>query len=111
MNYSHKQPIVDSKQINLSNHQREIVSSVKLDKYCLDKVSRDKIINLICDYADVFAGSQNKLGHYDNIKHEIKLTSDVLIRTRLYRQSPVVRESIRKQVQEMLQDGIIRESK
>ena len=95
----------------LSDHQKEVLENLDSDLWEIDVNMSDEVKRLICEYADVFSGSGNKLGHYDKIKHVIKVTSDIPIRAKLRRQAPALRVSIREQVKEMMQDRIIRESK
>lgn len=61
-------------------------------------------------YVDLFTKSKYDVLHVNIVPQRIYLTSDLLISLRPYRTSPIEEEKIRKQVQTLLQAGILKES-
>jgi hypothetical protein len=91
-------------------HLDHIFNDIDFESTCLVENEKKKLKNMVSNYADIFSSPYNKLGRYTKIKHEIKLTTERPFQQKLRRQSPATQESIRKQVGEMLKDGIISES-
>ena len=75
----------------------------------LTKEQREDLRNLLQEFEDIFSNKNNVLGTTDLIKHEIH-TQGPPIRQPLRRQNPFVREQEQQQVQEMLEQGVIRPS-
>ena len=66
--------------------------------------------NFLNSYRDIFAKDLSELSRTHLVKHKIQLMSDKPIQKPPYRTSPMERRSMEKQVKEMLEAGIIRES-
>ena len=77
----------------------------------LSECEREALFSLLYEYEDIFMREGKKLGCTDLIEFSIKLRPDAKpLRSRPYRSNPRVRKEIRKQVQQMLEDEIIRPS-
>ncbi len=87
----------------------EIFSKVNINKEHLSENETSQIKSLISEYIDIFQREGGPLGFYSNVKHEIRPESHP-IRSRPYRYAPHVQTEIRRQVKQMLEQGVIRES-
>ena len=87
----------------------EVLSKVKCNSDQLTKDQESELKGLISEYVDIFQVEGGPRGHYSGVKHEI-LTDHQPIRSRPYRQTPRVQAEVRRQVKEMLDQNIIRES-
>lgn len=68
-------------------------------------------INRLCyQYRDIFYSENIPLTFTHTVKHELRLTDDTPIFVRSYRQAPQQRTEIKNQVDNLLKQGIIRES-
>ena len=65
---------------------------------------------LLTEYYDIFQTKDSKPGFYDKVKHSINVGSNQPVKSRSYRHSPLLQQTIREHVQKMLQDGLISES-
>ena len=88
---------------------QEVMSKVKLNENHLSKNEISEMTGLISDYVDIFQVDGGPLGNYSGIKHEIH-TDSPPVRSRPYRHAPHVQAEIRRQVDVMLDQGVIRES-
>ena len=69
------------------------------------------LLKLLYEYEDIFMSEGKKLGCTDLIEFTIKLRPDAKpLKSKPFRSNPRVRKEIRKQVQQMLEDDIIRPS-
>ena len=87
----------------------EILSQIKINSDSLTSKENQELKQLISEFQDVFKTKHDSNGNYSGVEHEI-LTDHPPIRSRPYRQSPKVQEKIRHQVNDMLEQGVIRES-
>ena len=72
---------------------------------------RQELLCLLWEYSDVFLKKDDKLGCTDVLEFDITLTQDAKpFKASPYRSNPKLRKEISKQVQEMLDDDIIRPS-
>jgi len=88
---------------------KEILSQIKINSESLSSKENQELKQLISEYQDVFKTKYDSNGNYSGVEHEI-LTDHPPIRSRPYRQSPKVQEKIRQHVNDMLEQGVIRES-
>jgi hypothetical protein len=88
---------------------KEVLTKINLNTDQLSNDQESKLKDLFTEFVDVFQIEGGPRGHYSGVKHEI-LTDHPPIRSRPYRQSPHVQAEVRRQVNEMLDQGIIRES-
>ncbi|XP_072041155.1 uncharacterized protein [Amphiura filiformis] len=88
---------------------QEVMSKVKLNENHLSQNEMSEITGLISDYVDIFQVDGGPLGNYSGIKHEIH-TDSPPVRSRPYRHAPHVQAEVRRQVDVMLDQGVIRES-
>ena len=74
--------------------------------------SQEKILlNKLCnDYSDIFLKPGDKLTFTSKVKHEIKTSDNVPVHTKSYRFPYVHKEEVQRQINEMLEKGIIRPS-
>ena len=88
----------------------EILSQIHLNKDNMSTSEVTEITNLLSEYKDVFQTSDSTRGRYSGVKHEIHTGDHPPIKSKPYRNSPHMQSEIRKQVNEMLDQGVIRES-
>lgn len=72
---------------------------------------KTELKNLFLSYRKCFAFSTSELGNCDLVNIEIKTTDEIPVHRPPYRVSPKQLEIINTQVDEMLKNGVIRESK
>ena len=89
---------------------QEILSKVSLNTDHLSTSEVNEITNLFHEYIDVFKLEDGPHGNYSGVKHEIRPDGHPPIRSRPYRYTPHIQKEIKKQVNEMLDQGIIKES-
>lgn len=88
----------------------EVLSKVNMETDQLTKDQELGLTGLLSEYIDVFQVEGGPRGHYSGIKHEIHTKDHPPIRSRPYRHPPHIQAEIRRQVTEMLDQDIIRES-
>lgn len=71
---------------------------------------RKQIIQLLKSYADIFHFDNDKLTFTNSVKHEIKLKNETPIHTKTYRYPQVHKAEVEKQINSMLEQGIIKHS-
>ena len=76
----------------------------------LSEADKIKFGNLFQSYGDVFAFTDDELGKTSLVQHVIYTGDALPIKQRPYRTSPKCKQEIDRQVEDMLQKGIIRES-
>ena len=89
---------------------KEILSQVNLNTDHMSPPEIVQIKQLLAQYKDIFQTSNSPRGQYSGIKHEIHTGNHPPMRSRPYRNSPHMQAEIRRHVQDMLQQGVIRES-
>ena len=76
----------------------------------LDSLERNVIINLVKEFADIFAIGRDELNETDLVQHDIPLTTDRPINVP-YRRIPFhLVDDCEKEINELLEDGIIKHS-
>ena len=71
---------------------------------------RDQIWEIVSNSHDIFVLPGDPLPKSSILEHEIKTTDEIPIHTKQYRYPPIHQDEIKRQVTEMLQKGIIRDS-
>ncbi|XP_067939845.1 LOW QUALITY PROTEIN: uncharacterized protein [Watersipora subatra] len=82
------------------------VKDLKMGENISDEL-RKQITDIVKDYTDIFT---DRPGNCNLIKHPITLTSNKPIKSKPYTLPYVVRESLREDIKDILNTGIIRES-
>ena len=97
----------DDETIELANcYQKETLQDVKLGIE-LTKTQQEEMMNTSSRHKEVFSDIPDKT---IMIKHKIELTENNLVRSRPYPLPYAKRENFKKEIQDMLSLGIIRES-
>ncbi|KIH46766.1 retroviral aspartyl protease [Ancylostoma duodenale] len=96
----------------ITTDYHDIAKEVNLDKSVLNEDQKEQLRNVIRSHANAFVGPDGHLGHYNGpIKHRIDLVENATIPTRkIYRVPLEKRMEIERQISQMIEDGIIRES-
>lgn len=95
--------------VNLSNLESLDFSQVIKADY-LNESEKSSIFRLCNNYRDIFYKEGDKLTFHSDIKHAIKTKDDLPIYTKSYRYPEVHKEEIARQIDSMLDQGIIRHS-
>ena len=103
---SSKDSDIDSKQ----NSVKEVLSKVNLNTNHMSDTEKADINGLLTDYIDIFQVKGGPTGNYSGVKHEINTSNHAPIRSRPYRQAPHIQAEVRRQVHDMLEQDVIRES-
>jgi len=101
-----------TKEINsLETYENEIFDSelIIIDENT-PKPDKQKILNVINSYQDIFYQEGTDLTFTNEIKHKIHTTNDIPIYSKLYRYPEIHKKEVNTQIQEMLEQGIIRPS-
>ena len=90
--------------------QEEFAKQFKINDNATSEQQK-QLIDLLWDFKDLFPAEGQKLGCTDLIEFKITLRDDARpLKARPYRSNPTIRREITKQVQQMLEDDIIRPS-
>ncbi len=82
----------------------------EIDLSHLQGPQRDQVLNLLKKYKNVFAKSLNDLGTCSILQHRIRLTDDVPTRQKPYRVPYNLKPEMRRQIETLLDAGIIQPS-
>lgn len=97
-----------STKININKYLCENLSKIRTDH--MNEEEKREISKLCYQYRDIFYCEHLPLTFTHAVKHELRVTDDKPIFVRNYRQPPKQREEIKKEVDKLLKQGIIRES-
>ena len=101
---------VDEKVVMHMNTKPLKKLDIDLTKSDLNEQQQETLQRLFKKYRDVFAVDQSELEHTNIIEHHIDLEHNRPIRSKPYRASPQDRQKIKDHIEEMLEQGVIRES-
>lgn len=87
---------------------RQNLSKLRLDH--MNEEERISIVELCHEYKDIFYTDQLPLTFTNQVKHFIRTKNEDPIYTKPYRQPPAQTEEIKRQVEKLLEDNVIRES-
>ncbi|GBN34446.1 Retrovirus-related Pol polyprotein from transposon opus [Araneus ventricosus] len=76
----------------------------------LDAVEKTKLLKLLEKYDSIFAQNIEKLGECDLVQHQIHLTDNIPTRQRSYRVPYALKPEMRRQINILLEAGIIQPS-
>lgn len=106
--------VIDSPISSTQNNSRvEIDKQIKqlnINSNLNDNV-RKSVVDVIRNHLDDFSWSPNDIGHTNLVEHTIQLTADKPIKKPPYKTQPLKQKIIKEKIEEMLQQGIIEESK
>lgn len=90
---------------------KSLFDSESFDSTLLSESEKERLTALLSEYDDVFQKPNQPLGATNILKHKIKLVENAKpFRSCPYRMNPHHRSEVSKQLQEMLDQGICRES-
>lgn len=72
--------------------------------------NKQKLIELLVEYQDIFVGPDGMLGQTDVVKHKINTGSAKPVKTPPRRISPKQKEIVEKELESMLKKGVIEPS-
>jgi len=90
------------------NNKCNIKDFIRTDH--MNSEERKEILKLCQEFSDIFYKPGDKLTFTSHVKHEIKTTDEIPIHTKSYRFPHIHKNEVRKQINEMLDKGIIRPS-
>lgn len=93
---------------NCMNDNHDILDSIRTGH--LNKEEKQALLKVCKCFEDVFFKEGEQLTFSNQIKHQIRTTDDKPIFTKSYRYPYIHKEEIRKQIDKMLQQGVIRRS-
>ncbi|CAK1583549.1 unnamed protein product [Parnassius mnemosyne] len=76
----------------------------------LNKEEKEALCDLCCTYSDIFHLPGDKLTYTNVLQHEIPTSSSIPINTKSYRFPDVHKPEVERQINKMLDDGIIKPS-
>lgn len=76
----------------------------------MNSEEKEAITKLVSDYSDIFHIEGNKLTFTNKVKHTIKTMDEIPVYTKTYRYPEIHRQEVRTQIQNMLDQNIIRPS-
>ncbi|CAG2243576.1 unnamed protein product [Mytilus edulis] len=97
----------DKTQGNLPEHLKELVEKCSSS---LTLENKQKLIELLVEYQDIFVGPDGMLGQTDVVKHKINTGSAKPVKTPPRRISPKQKEIVEKELESMLKKGVIEPS-
>lgn len=100
-------PITET-QAETDPRDRQITSLLRLTH--LNKEEAEHVQTLIAEHGDLFRLPNDKLECTDVLSHRIPTTNDLPIHTKQYRFPPIHKEEISKQVQELLENNVVKPS-
>lgn len=77
----------------------------------LNTEERSVLINLCREFSDIFHKEDDRLTFTNKIKHEIRTSDEIPVHAKSYRYPFVHKNEVQRQINKMLEDGIIRPSK
>ena len=80
-----------------------------LDLKDLDKLERGSIERLISEFLCQFHLPNDRLSQTSKVRHKIPTTNDIPINIKQYRYPPHLRDTVRQQVQELIDNDIVEE--
>lgn len=92
------------------NALSEIDVAAQFDLAQIDETQRERLLALIKTYRDVFSWSNTDIGHCSAVKHRIPTGDGSPVYRRAYRIPYAKREEMERQVNELLENGIIEHS-
>lgn len=107
--YNHREILVNQ----LNDTDRIELLSTNLKKIRLDHMNEEErtMIQKICEeYKDIFYCEDRPLSFTNEVKHKIRTVNEDPINIKAYRLPPTQTDEIRRQVDKMLKDDVIRES-
>ncbi|CAG2213566.1 unnamed protein product [Mytilus edulis] len=96
------------KENTIPDHLLPLVENVSQK---LTKSEREQLADTVNEYADIFVGPNGRLGHTDVIEHEIDTGDARPIKLPVRRLPIAQREVAEKEIEKMLEQGIIQPSK
>lgn len=103
---------VQSKESEINVIEKNFDSDYELyggqfDLQHLNTIEREKIENLLKKHANIFANSVKQLTGCKTVKHRVYLSDDIPVRQKPYRTPHPLREELKKQINDLLDAGII----
>lgn len=99
---------------NLNNYYSENFDFkfdlTKLRLNHLNEEEKNEIVNLVSKYPDIFHLENEPLSFTNHVKHQIRTSDELPIYTRNYRFPEIYRKEVDRQIEEMLEHGIVRHS-
>lgn len=101
LNYINKKPLIETEKINFENLIRH--------QY-LNQEEQSQLFKLLKKYSHILYKPGDKLTFSNKVKHTINTTDEIPVHTKSYRYPFVHKEEVNKQINQMLEDGIIQPS-
>ncbi|EFA12120.1 Retrovirus-related Pol polyprotein from transposon 17.6-like Protein [Tribolium castaneum] len=106
--YINPEPIITPIDSNIDQQLKENLKNIRISH--LNSEEQRQIKNLCFDYRDIFYCENLPLTFNNQIKHYIRTKDNNPIFTKTYRYPEIHKEEVRKQINSMLTQGIIRPS-
>lgn len=97
--------------IPLKTHSSESVNNINLRTSHLTEQQTDKLLRIVKVCPQLFSEPDEKLTYTTTVKGEIRTNSDDPVYSKSYPYPMALKNEVEKQINEMLQDGIIRPSR
>ena len=99
-------PIINTINANKSIGKEPI--DFDLSKADIDESHKQELRDILANSRDAFATSLSELGHTNLYQHIIETTDEIPVRLPFYKQNSKIREETNKQVQNLLENNIIK---
>lgn len=93
---------------NEINDKNETLQQIRTNH--MNSEEKRAILKLISEFSDLFHNNESKLTFTNKTKHEIRTTDEIPVHTKTYRFPFCHKEEVNRQINKMLDDGIIRHS-
>lgn len=98
-------------EIPLLQHHLQEVNQIHLRNSHLNEEEKQQLTNLLTNFQDLFQPPDNKLSFTTKIKADIRTTDDNPIYSKSYPYPQALKQEVEKQINKLLNDGIIRPSR
>lgn len=97
--------------IPLLEHQLQEINKIHIREEHLQPQERQNLLTILEKYQDLFQPPDEKLSFTTQVRAEIKTTDDNPIYSKTYPYPQALKDEVKKQINKLLEDGIIRPSK
>lgn len=101
------------REINLNNFNDSLETKIDFSKFRTDHLNseeKNKLLQIIAEFSDIFYHENSPLTFTSKIKHQIKTSDEIPIYTKSYRYPFIHKKEVETQIQKMLDQNIVQPS-